>query len=58
MPSLKLAGIIAFSDPPRPDSAALIKELHTLGVRAIMVTGDVPTTAAIVAHAIGLNMSD
>ncbi len=27
--ALKLAGIIALSDPPRPDSAALITELHT-----------------------------
>jgi H+-transporting ATPase len=53
--ALKLAGIIALSDPPRPDSAALITELHTLGVRAVMVTGDAPATAAIVAHAVGLD---
>jgi H+-transporting ATPase len=53
--ALKLAGIIALSDPPRPDSAALIKELHTLGVRAVMVTGDAAATAAIVAHAVGLD---
>jgi len=52
--ALKLAGIIALSDPPRSDSAALIAELHTLGVRAIMVTGDASATAAIVAHAVGL----
>jgi H+-transporting ATPase len=53
--ALKLAGIIALSDPPRPDSAALITELHTLGVRTVMVTGDAPTTAGIVAHAVGLD---
>jgi H+-transporting ATPase len=53
--ALKLAGIIALSDQPRPDSAALITELHTLGVRAVMVTGDAPATAAIVAHAVGLD---
>src|ERR1700683_646349 len=53
--SLKLAGIIALSDPPRPDSAALITELHTLGVRTVMVTGDAPATAAIVANAVGLD---
>jgi H+-transporting ATPase len=52
--ALKLAGIIALSDPPRPDSAALITELHTLGVRAVMVTGDAPATAAIVAHNVGM----
>jgi hypothetical protein len=53
--ALKLAGIIALSDPPRTDSAALITELRTLGVRTVMVTGDAPATAAIVAHAVGLD---
>jgi H+-transporting ATPase len=53
--AVKLAGIIALSDPPRTDSAALITELHTLGVRTVMVTGDAPATAAIVAHAVGLD---
>jgi H+-transporting ATPase len=52
--ALKLAGIIALSDPPRPDSAALITELHALGVRPVMVTGDAPATAAIVAHNVGM----
>jgi H+-transporting ATPase len=32
----------------------LIAELHTLGVHAVMVTGDASATAAIVAHADGL----
>jgi H+-transporting ATPase len=53
--ALKLAGLIALSDPPRPDSAALIAELHALGVRTVMVTGDAPATAAIVARAVGLD---
>jgi H+-transporting ATPase len=52
--ALKLAGLIALSDPPRPDSAALVTELHKLGVRTVMVTGDAPATAAIVAKAVGL----
>ena len=53
--AMKLAGLIALSDPPRTDSAALITELHTLGVRTVMVTGDAPATAAIVARAVGLD---
>jgi H+-transporting ATPase len=53
--ALKLAGLIALSDPPRADSAALIAELHTLGVRTVMVTGDAPATAEIVARAVGLD---
>ena len=50
-----LAGLIALSDPPRADSRELITELHDLGVRTVMVTGDAPATAAIVARAVGLD---
>jgi H+-transporting ATPase len=53
--AMKLAGLIALSDPPRTDSAALITELHALGVRTVMVTGDAPATASIVAKAVGLD---
>src|ERR1019366_3936823 len=53
--AVKLAGMIALSDPPRTDSAALITELHSLGVRTVMVTGDAPATATIVARAVGLD---
>jgi len=53
--SMQFMGLIALSDPPRSDSTSLISELHALGVRAVMVTGDAPATAAIVAHAVGLN---
>jgi H+-transporting ATPase len=52
---MKLAGLVALSDPPRKDSAALVSELHGLGVRTVMVTGDAPATAAIVAKAVGLD---
>jgi H+-transporting ATPase len=53
--ALKLAGLIALSDPPRSDSAQLITELHGLGVAVVMVTGDAPATAGIVAHEVGLD---
>jgi H+-transporting ATPase len=52
---MRLAGLIALSDPPRTDAAELIKELSTLGVRTVMVTGDAPATATIIAKAVGLN---
>jgi len=51
---MRLAGLIALSDPPRADSAALISELRAQGVGVVMVTGDAPATAAIVAHLVGL----
>jgi len=53
--AMRLAGFIALSDPPRSDSAGLVAQLRALGVRTIMVTGDAPATAAIVAHAVGLD---
>jgi H+-transporting ATPase len=52
--SMRLIGLIALSDPPRTDSISLISELDSLGVRTVMVTGDAPATAAIVALAVGL----
>ncbi len=51
---LKVAGLIALSDPPRPESAALIAQLRELGVRAVMVTGDAEATALVVGRAVGL----
>lgn len=53
--SMQLIGFIALSDPPRTDSISLISELKELGVGTVMVTGDAPTTAAIVAHEVGLD---
>ena len=52
--AMRMAGIIALSDPPRGDSKGLIQELRALGVHTVMVTGDSPTTAAFVADAVGL----
>jgi H+-transporting ATPase len=52
--ALEVIGLIAFSDPPRADSAALLTKLRSLGVRAVMITGDAAATAATVAHEIGL----
>ena len=53
--AMTLAGLIALSDPPRADSAALVDELRRLGVRTVMVTGDAAATAVIVAHSVGLD---
>jgi H+-transporting ATPase len=53
--ALEIIGLIALSDPPRPDSVALVAELKSLGVRTVMVTGDASETAAIVARAVGLD---
>ena len=53
--AMKLIGLIALTDPPRDDSAALVQELHALGVKVVMVSGDAPTTALAVARNVGLH---
>ena len=52
--ALRLAGLVAFSDPPREDSAELIGALRDLGVRTVMVTGDSAVTAAAIAGKVGI----
>ncbi len=53
--ALHIIGAIALSDPPRQDSRLLITQLLALGVRTVMVTGDAPVTAAVIAHQVGLD---
>ncbi|WP_164479481.1 HAD-IC family P-type ATPase [Methylocystis rosea] len=50
----KLVGLIALSDPPRPESKPLIAALRAEGVKTVMVTGDAAATASSVGHAVGL----
>ena len=56
--SVRLVGLIALSDPPRKDSAALIADLRALGVRTLMVTGDSPVTAAAIGRNVGVAEQD
>jgi len=49
-----MTGLIAMSDPPRTDSAALVSALAALGVKTVMVTGDALKTAQSVAAAVGI----
>jgi H+-transporting ATPase len=51
---LQLAGLVALQDPPREDSRMLIQDLHNLGVRVLMVSGDGPSTARAVAEKVGI----
>jgi H+-transporting ATPase len=52
--AMRLTGLIAISDPPREDSAGLIDTLRQMGVRTLMVTGDSPVTAAVIAQKVGI----
>jgi H+-transporting ATPase len=51
---LELIGLVGFADPPREDSRELIQQLHSLGVRVIMLTGDTRETARSVAAMVGI----
>ena len=52
---LQVIGLLALSDPPRPEAAGCVAMLRSMGVDVVMVTGDAPATAGAVARAIGLN---
>jgi len=52
--AMRIAGMVALSDPPRSDSKPMIDQLRSLGIHTVMVTGDAATTAAFVADAVGL----
>jgi H+-transporting ATPase len=54
---LQLAGLLALSDPPRPDSGPCIAKLRQLGVQVVIITGDAPVTAGIIARAVGVTGS-
>ncbi len=49
-------GVVAVSDLPRAEAAAVVAELGRIGVsRVAMLTGDNPRTAAKIAGAVGVN---
>ena len=51
----KPAGILAVADPIKSTTAEAIKELHALGLKLVMLTGDNRRTAAAVASQLGLD---
>jgi Cu+-exporting ATPase len=51
----KPAGILAVADPIKSTTAEAIKELHALGLKLVMLTGDNRHTAAAVSKQLGLD---
>ena len=51
----KPAGILAVADPIKPTTAEAIKELHALGLKLVMLSGDNRRTADAVAKQLGLS---
>ena len=51
----RAAGIVAVSDPIKESTAAAIEQLHKLGIKIIMLTGDNERTARAVAGKLGID---
>ncbi|MFA6489376.1 MAG: cation-translocating P-type ATPase [Candidatus Micrarchaeia archaeon] len=54
----EFAGLLALEDPVRPEVASSVKECYEAGMRVIMITGDYPGTARIVAKNAGFQNCD
>jgi len=55
--NLVYLGLVALSDPVRPEVPPAIRACHTAGIRVIMITGDYALTAASIGNQIGLGQS-
>ncbi|KHQ52010.1 heavy metal translocating P-type ATPase [Mameliella alba] len=51
----RLAGIVAVADPIKESTEGAIRDLHALGLRIIMATGDNQRTAEAVARKLGID---
>ena len=51
---LRLVGLIAIADPPRPSAAATIAACRAAGITPILITGDHPATARAIAIDTGI----
>jgi len=51
---LTFLGLVAMTDPPRPEVARAVQKCHDAGIRLIMVTGDYGLTAESLARRVGI----
>jgi Cu+-exporting ATPase len=54
----RVRGVLAVADTVRPTSTAAVSALRDLGLRPVLVTGDNPATAAVVAAQVGIDPVD
>jgi Ca2+-transporting ATPase len=51
---LVFAGLIGMIDPPRAEARVAVARARAAGIRPIMITGDHPITAAVIARELGI----
>ena len=51
----RLAGMVTVADPPRPEAAAVIADLERRGLITGLLSGDAPSAALALAHAVGID---
>ncbi|HEX8274289.1 MAG TPA: cation-translocating P-type ATPase [Longimicrobiaceae bacterium] len=51
---LAFAGLIGMIDPPRPEARDAVARARGAGIRPVMITGDHPRTAAVIARELGI----
>jgi Ca2+-transporting ATPase len=52
---LVFVGLIGIIDPPRPEARDAVARAKRAGIRPIMITGDHPRTAAVIARDLGIS---
>jgi Ca2+-transporting ATPase len=52
---LVFAGLIGMIDPPRPEAREAVARAKRAGIRPLMITGDHPRTAAVIAQELGIS---
>ncbi len=52
---LTFVGLIGMLDPLREEAAQAVDRCRTAGIRTVMITGDHPRTAAVIAHRLGID---